>query len=154
MHLQIADSMGLRDGIVDNDLAGGRCRAAFTQTDALPIGAVAAKHSSPCDQTKCLVPSVPSARQSADTCLHEVAGRAGGDVILAKDELLRYAAAQRHRHLVLQVRAAANRQTSSYLAEIKRQTSSYLAEIKPPKAYTGLYLRHTVMTFSLTLTFP
>jgi len=42
--------------------------------------------------------------------LHEVAGRASGDIVLAKDELLGHAAAQRHRHLVLQVRAAARRE--------------------------------------------
>ena len=45
--------------------------------------------------------------QSAATRLHEVARRAGGDIVLAEDELLGHAAAQRHRHLVLKVRAAA-----------------------------------------------
>jgi len=46
-------------------------------------------------------------RRAAGARLHEVAGRASGDIVLAKDELLGHAAAQRHRHLVLQVRAAA-----------------------------------------------
>ena len=41
------------------------------------------------------------------TRLHEVARGAGGNIVLAKDELFRYAAAKRHSHLVLQVRAAA-----------------------------------------------
>jgi hypothetical protein len=39
--------------------------------------------------------------------LHEVIGGSGGDIVLAKDELLGDAAAQSHSHLVLKVAPAA-----------------------------------------------
>lgn len=39
--------------------------------------------------------------------LHEIIGGSGGDIVLAKDELLGDAAAQSHSHLVLKVAPAA-----------------------------------------------
>lgn len=44
--------------------------------------------------------------QRCNTHLLEVARGASGDVVGAVDQLLRHTPAQRHRHLVLQVRAA------------------------------------------------